>query len=313
MRPKDVREAVEIVAADPTLAPRYGATLADLASTWLRLLGSEAFRAIVLDSSLEACNVEMVGLGVSAFVTDDFLREVKTPPFFWVGPEITKRVMCGISPLLSNKQVRQANSGCGLNLIVWEGVVRAGYRSEPEIHNAMLGAFMETHRGFLLKELLGHGTNVEGLQATFRMGNLFLNSRNGEYVDHMDKTPEELLSVPHRIGISRELALSRPGTWIGSLFIYHAPVLGLRPSEQHLLLTALRGRTDEELADELGLSLSAVKKAWLSIYDRTSVHLPGLVPSRFPTQQEGERGKEKKQRLLAYVREHPEELRPASP
>jgi len=80
-----------------------------------------------------------------------------------------------------------------------------------------------------------------------------------------------------------------------------------------LLLAGLRGGTDEELADELGISLSAVKKAWQSIYERVSACDPELVPAAHPTESGAyERGKMKKQRLIAYLRDHPEELRPAS-
>jgi hypothetical protein len=157
--------------------------------------------------------------------------------------------------------------------------------------------------------LLGHGTNVVVLEATFRMGNLFLSSVDGTYIDYIEKTPQELLSVPHFIGISRELALSRLGTWIGSLFIYEPPHLGFRPSEQRLLLAALRGGRDEDLAHELGLSLSAVKKRWLSIYERVAACDSRIIPIAHSGHDgASERGKEKKQRLLAYLREHPEEL-----
>jgi DNA-binding NarL/FixJ family response regulator len=84
-------------------------------------------------------------------------------------------------------------------------------------------------------------------------------------------------------------------------------------SEQRLLLVALRGGTDKELADELGISLATVKKHWLSIYSRVSSHLPSLFASRVAAQEEGGRGRQKKQHIIEYVREHPEELRPASP
>lgn len=80
-----------------------------------------------------------------------------------------------------------------------------------------------------------------------------------------------------------------------------------------MLLAALRGGTDEELAIDLGISLSAVKKMWLSIYGRASTHVPELLPNRGSVQEGGERGKEKKHRLLSYLRDHPEEHRPASP
>ena len=58
--------------------------------------------------------------------------------------------------------------------------------------------------------------------------------------------------------------------------------------------------------------LSAVKKAWSSVYDRVADHLPDSILA-VETEEErppGDRGKQKKQRLLVYLREHPEELRP---
>ena len=94
--------------------------------------------------------------------------------------------------------------------------------------------------------------------------------------------------------------------------MHEAPRFGFRPSEQRLLLTALRGGTDDELSNELGISLSGVKKSWLSIYDRVSGHLAGFSSNRDAMEGTTERGKEKKQRLLNYLREHPEELRPAA-
>jgi hypothetical protein len=79
------------------------------------------------------------------------------------------------------------------------------------------------------------------------------------------------------------------------------------------LFSALGGETDEQLSRALGISRSAIKKAWHSIYDRVARCLPELFrgESRLDTSM-SERGKEKKHRLLSYLREHREELRPVS-
>jgi hypothetical protein len=99
------------------------------------------------------------------------------------------------------------------------------------------------------------------------------------------------------------------GSWAGALFDYHRPVLGLSQSEQRLLISALTGITDEELAEALGISLSAVKKRWISIHRRVQDAKPELVSRNIPA---SGRGKEIRRRLLAYLRDHPEELRPVS-
>src|SRR5216684_3923008 len=116
MRPDDVRECVEIVAADPDVSPRYGSAIGELESVWSGLLGRKAFYAVVFED-LQDSNSAIVGLGISAFVAEAFLRDLKARPF-WAGPELTKRIARGDSPLLSDKQVREANSIGGINVVV---------------------------------------------------------------------------------------------------------------------------------------------------------------------------------------------------
>lgn len=309
MRPKDVCECVEIVAASPIQAARYGAAINDLEPLWKGLLGREAFRTIVIEETQNDSKPTKVAVGVSVFISNDFLRHIKTPPFFWVYPELIARIMGGKSPLLSDKQTREANANGGLNLLVWEGAVRN--ENSAEVLIALLSAFLEQHRGFLHKEFITHGNTIGRLEGILRTGGQLLNEQ-GAYVDHLQKPLHAVFETPHYAGLTREVALARLGSWVGVLFLHESPRFGFRPSEQRLLLTALRGGTDQELSDDLAISLSAVKKTWLSIYDRVSGHLPGFS-SNHDAMGRTERGKEKKQRLLNDLRDHPEELRPASP
>jgi hypothetical protein len=83
MRGKDVRESVRVVAAHPPLAQRYGKTLNDLRAVWLGLLGREAFRSVVFEDSRQS-RTTIIGVGVSAFVSDVFVHSLKTPPFVWL-------------------------------------------------------------------------------------------------------------------------------------------------------------------------------------------------------------------------------------
>jgi len=253
-----------------------------------------------------------MGVGFSAFVSEDYLLRMKTPPFFWFGPDLTMRIARGESPLLSDKETREANQNGGLNLLTWEGAIRTGYMDRPDGFVALISAFLEQHRGFLLKEIITSAMTLDQLLGVVRSGGQILNAE-GKYVDSVDRPLHEVFTAPHYMGLTREVALSRTGSWVGSLFIHESPRFCFRPSEQRLLLTALQGGTDEELSDELGISHSAVKKTWLLIYERVSAHLPGFSPDHEAAEGTSERGKEKKQRLLAYLRQHPEELRPASP
>jgi hypothetical protein len=311
MRPNDVRECIEIVRAHPVVGPRYGAAISSLGKVWIGLLDEEAFRPVVFEETRQSYT-RIIGIGVSAFLSEDFLRALKTAPFFWVGPELTRRIARSESPLLSNREVRERNGNGGLNVVTWENALRTEFFDSVEVLTIGCNAFFEQHRGFLLKEVLGQAATRDLLDLSVRSGFLLMD-RHGRYVDSVTAPLGEIFAEPHHFGVTRDLGLPRVGTWIGTLFVYQPPQCGFRPSEQRLLLAALRGRTDEELADELGLSISAVKKMWLSIYERVSTHLPCLLPSRASKQKWSERGKEKKQRMIAYLREHPEELRPALP
>lgn len=312
MRPRDVRPCVEIVAAHRVLATRYGAAIHCLPKVWLSLLGEEAFRAVVFED-VTLRSIRLVGAGVSAFLRDDFFQHLKTPPMPWIGRALIERIGSGSSALLSNTEMRQANADGGLNLAVWEGIIHPADFLRPEVNVAAVNAFVEQHRGFALKEVISQTVNSEQLTSSLNGGAMFLSS-DGHYGSVLPGLPEAVFVQPHFIGITRELAFSRPGSWLGSMFVYQTPEFNFRPSEQRLLLTALRGGTDEQLSDELGVSLSAVKKTWGLIYERAAAHLPGFSSNHNGSPERGsERGKEKKQRLLTYLREHPEELRPASP
>lgn len=310
MRPRDVRECVEIVATHPIQAPRYGPAIRNLRVFWQGLLGREAFRAIVFEEMQTDSRLRSVGLGVSVFISDGFLQHIKTPPYLWVYPELMTWEASGKSPILSDKQTRECNAKGGLNLLVLEGTFRGDHELPPEAQTTIFTVFIEQHRGFLLKELISHSMSEERLLAMLRTGGQLLDPQ-GKFVDDLQGAPRAIVEKPHYVGLTREVALSRVGYWVASLFVHATPRFAFRPSEQRLLLAALRGGTDEELAADLGVSLSAVKKTWILIYERASPYLPGFSSDREPDVTM-ERGKEKKQRLLSYLREHPEELRPAS-
>lgn len=312
MRPKDVVQCVQLIAAHPVASPRYGNAIGDLRSAWLKLLGSEAFITFVFEEEQEG-KVQFLGGGASVFVSDEFLHAIKTPPFFWIGPDLAKRVMHGKSPLLSDQEVRRANSGDGLNTVIWQLCLRPEDTRRLDVCNHVMFTFLQEYRGFVIKELIAlQATFEEELQWIPSAGALSV-GRDGIYAEGVDRFTQELLHRPHVFGLTRELAVNRMGTWLGSLFTSQSPRFGFRPSEKRLLLCALRGGTDEELSEELTVSLSAVKKAWRSIYERATSYLfafdEACTEMGNRTQ---ERGKEKKQKLLSYLREHPEELRPHS-
>jgi hypothetical protein len=313
MQPEDVEESVRIVAEHPVIGPRYGPTIRHLSPAWLRLLHCEAKTAGVFEE-VQAGRPRICSVGVVVFVCDEFLAELKRPPLVWWGPELAKRIVQGVSPVLSDHQLRAANSCGGLNLLSWEAPIRPEFERRSDVHREMIEAFIELHRGFQWKEAIcSQLESAERLQWALDSGGFLWDGATGCYVKLGKRRPEEVFKAPHLVGVTRELESRRPGSWVGALFDYHLPRLGFSRAEQRLLLSALSGGTDEKLAEELAMSPSTVKNTWRSIYDRAASRMPQLFSDDSRTDSRGsERGKERRRPLLAYLREHLEELRPVS-
>jgi len=114
---EDIRACIRILAKHPILASRFGTTAnlvgSALASAWtLDSVMSKAFEERLPDG-----HARLLGAGVVGFVSDAFLACLKTPPYFWIGPEVTRLFAAGQCPFLSNDQLKTANSVGGLSAV----------------------------------------------------------------------------------------------------------------------------------------------------------------------------------------------------
>jgi hypothetical protein len=312
MEPKDVRQCVERIATHPVLKARYGKLIEQLPSVVRFALATPITWFVV--EELLGSSTRFLGTTSGGFVTDDFLRELKTTPSFWVGPELVKRIAAGKSPFLSEAAIRNANSQSGLSMLAWHLTCHPQDILGGEIGIAVMTFFDEYYQGFRLREVIGQADCLEHMYGMGQSGGLYFNRIRGAYVNLPEVTPRNFSDDPRNIGLTRDLALSYGTSRLSSFFVsYTPPRFGLARSEQKLLILARDGSTDEQLSSKLGVSLHAVKMRWRMIYDRVAAFLPDLVAdsSRVDGEAHG-RGKEKKQRLLDYMRKHPEELRPVS-
>ena len=314
MQPRDIPACIEIIAAHPVIGPRYGTAITQLRTAWMRLAASDAKRALVFEE-VNGSRVRIWGVVVTVFVGDELLSELKTPPLRWFGPELARRSAAGEFVVLSDRQLRDANSAGGVNLLVWEACTCPADALRPELLTHMVSALIEAHRGFFWKEVVaGEVESVERLRTMSKIGALLWDPLEHRYVDGSWDSPAALVQHPHLLGIARDAHPEHLMSWLGTLFDYHPPQFGFSRGEQRLLALALAGGTDKELSIRLGISLSGVKKMWLSIYGRLAGNLPETAQDRPPDSAwiMPARGKEKKRRLLAYLQRHPEELCPVS-
>jgi hypothetical protein len=206
----------------------------------------------------------------------------------------------GASAVLSATNLRALNTRGTLDMIVlyanWmDSLVNSRQRTEVQREFAlkMFEAFSGYRLGTILCEEIGEAF------------------RNFRQATHVWRLVKEFKGQDRGlICLTRQDALSVAGSVYGGLFCYQEPTLKLRNGDKQLLIAAKDGATDSELASALDLSLAAVKKRWRSVFDRTALKRPDLFPAEVERWISEMRGPQKRHIILAYIREHPEELRP---
>lgn len=253
----------------------------------------------------------MISCCAAIFVTDAFCEEAKSklPPF--LGIQLARLYREDLLPVLDRAQIARANAEEGLNLMVcFEGHDRSALSHEQflAVREKQGEAFHHALRGFRLKEFLANPIGEEAYQETIDAGARL----RRDYRECLAKDAGAGRgSLPRLVGLTKEEAEEHPGSHLASLFVYTPPRFHFSQAEQRLLEHALTGETCEDLAASLSLSPWTVKKRWHAIYERVEEVDRDLLPQ---TLADGRavhaRGAERRRRLLGYLRQHPEELRP---
>jgi hypothetical protein len=267
---------------------------------WKTLLHDPSFHANVIESERPIEGHKIVACGMGVFVTRTFAdREIQHPQ-----PCLNSRIIAGVasgeSVVLSRTQIGAGNAGEGLDFVNMYGTWREGILNPKQLAEvqAVLGtSFVEHFSGYrfnrVLKEAIGQSQIAFALATgTYRLVAEFRKSERALAL----VTPESVLTAPYSVA--------------AKMYRYQEPVLHLRPAEQKLLAAALAGKTDAELSADLGLSVEAIKKRWMSVFGRIDEFKPEIL-STGEEEFDG-RGPQKRHRVVAYIRAHPEELRPFS-
>lgn len=265
---------------------------------WESIIRHSSFLATVIESERPIAGHRIVGCGMGVFVGAAFAdQEIQDPR-----PGLNSRVIAGVvsgeSPILSQGDVGLGNVRQGLDFVNLYGTWRNAVTKPDDVADIqmLLGkGFAEQSSGYRFNRIL---------KETIGDDQILMARATGTYqlVAEFPETGSALAVV------TRESATAAPYSVAASIYRYRSPILRLRPAEQELLIAALKGKTDAELSAELGLSVEAIKKRWLSIFDRVGQYAPEILS---PTEIEGEgRGPQKRHRVVAYIRNHPEELRP---
>lgn len=303
----DVEPCLALLPLEFVCAPALRARLPDV---WRQWLGNGAMKLTVVEQGERPPASRLAGFGSSVFVTDAFVVEAQTslpPP---LAAQVAQKHLEGRSPVLSREAVGRANGGEGLNLLILIiGWARERLTAEDArwVKAKIFEAFFFTHGGYNVKHVMQEVYSEEERERGEAIGVRLLTDY-GKFYDSGALPLPPPAAHPFLIGARREEV--RDGSALSPLFFYAPPRFFFKPGEQEMLLQALLGASDEELASALHVSLSTVHKRWQALYERVAVVAPDLLPSARDASSDHRRGVEKRRHLLTYLRSHLEELRP---
>lgn len=253
--------------------------------------------------------LELCAVGLSGFIRPDLMDHYVSQPRGFVYLDILESAAARQTPLLTLPQIATANSGAGLDMVVH--YMQRGWNLADEKWHAVgvLGhrTYVFHHRGYNLRRVM---------QEDWTANREIYKSAGYEELATVAVDAASLpkgatfLSPTRSVFFAQrtDVAARAPGSTISHVFDYRPPNFFFSVPEQKLLTFALTGSTDQELASDLNLPLSSVKNTWRSIYQKVEHILPFVLG--VDGGDDGKRGPEKRRRVLSYVEEHPQELRP---
>jgi hypothetical protein len=303
-RPGDLPESLKLHPAKNG-AEIVGRTRA--LKAWRELLEMDhATRSAVVEVRTNG-RTEIVGFGFGSFAKNDFAESEIRDPRPGLNARIIESVVVGKSVIATYREVRDANTRGDLQMAVLETSWKTSLLPAQvlEVRAALGLACLELFAGyrfsrifFELVDALDVSQSERGMDE-FRVVDRFENFRyqnpktkwNPERM-LLDVTADSIRAYPHSIG--------------ARFFMHRTPQFGFTQGEQDLLELALEGSDDAAMAKSLFVTVAAIKRRWATIFERVGRVRPDLCP----LEAEGTRGAQKRQRVLTYVRNHSEELRP---
>jgi DNA-binding CsgD family transcriptional regulator len=286
-----------------------------LRALWNRTLGEHTAVSLVLEDQDRPTGKKIMGLGFSVFAADGFLEEAKARLPAYPALQALRALKRGQKPFLSLPEIARQNAGEGLNVLTlfygWEK--RVPEAEQGKLRLKLMEAFQWAHQGWRLKEFL---QEVYGPQSKADMEGIGMTLRR-DYRESLPQPRAPVSSRPYLFGIRRGERPFLEGNYLfAQFFNYTPPRFHFSAGEKEVLLRALEGEIDSEIAGSLHLSRWTIKKRWQGLYRKVEHRDSTLLkPDRTP----GDHSQEtpdlrRRRRLLGYLRHHMEEIRPlASP
>lgn len=277
---------------------------------WMALLNSFGFSGVVVEADASG-KPQARGFGASIIVSNGFAEKNMT----LLRPELNARLIAELlthtGSVLSKAQIAEENAGEGINVLILCGrwtLADSTPEDKAEVQMHLASYFIEKHVGYRFKRMFAEVCDEQDFEyatATKVYRVIPYSAADTSVSGIMLSEQKRALAV-----IELQDVRSLAGAILAPLFQSRRPTLGLRTTDQELLNIAVHGATDRELSYTLGVSLTAIKRRWEDVYERASqAGLEFGIDGQIRTD-ESRRGLQKRHHLLAYLRRHPEELRP---
>ena len=310
LRPTDARLAAAWMKAEWPIPLRLARGL----DQWLAgLIGEDRIRGGCIEElAPRSGEWSLAAIGLSAFVPDGFVDAFLSAPSPFPALQVLGRVREGERDLLHGPAaIARGNAGRGLNQLTiyygqstkdpadpaWRRILPASHKLHREVHG-----------GYRMHRLLQDEWTLNEpvfVYAGYKELARLEAGTPGPFDTGPLAAPRSLVSL-----CADDVAGGLPGTTASFLFEYRPPLLRLTTAERRLLVHAAAGLTDEEIAAALALSTNTLKSTWRQIYARFDRSAPFVLRKESASETARHRGPEKRRRVVAYVDEHPQELRP---
>ena len=291
-----------------------------LIQMWRELLSDGRMIGAVLEDSTAPANKRIAWLCFKVFANEEFACSLKSDA---AAPLSARQLFDRHTrreklPILSLAEIRRANSHLngGLTMLVTHyGSPYPLCADNPqwnEVASSLLDFTDYFSSGYRTKEILEEF--YDPYNTALALGAGFAPRNDFHAYNERHAAPPN--QRPCLLGATGDEVRERPGTIAATVFHYQPPCFYFKSAEQELLLYAMLGETDKEIAVRLHLAEITLRKRWSAIYERIAATAPNFfLPSDPLDKEPGQggiagRGVERRRYLLSYLRRHLSELRP---
>jgi hypothetical protein len=278
---------------------------------WQTIFDNGDARVACLVEKIAPGSRQIVGFGMAVFVTSLFADAMFANPQPGLNARIIESIDAGHSVIPSYRYLQTANASATLDHVILYSCEKQDCLNSNElglVRMHLARAYMESFVGYRLRRMLYEIVRED----EFEKIKAYRGIRIVKRFSAPDSPGMPALWRGNRAlcEATAESFSDDPASVAARPFIDRAaPILDFTSSQKKLLLAALRGAENAELAQHLCRTPAAIKRTWAGIFEKCVQHNPALLPPPKGSL----RGLQKRHKVIAYVREHPEEIRPFPP